>query len=66
MTLYMTLRIATLHQVVRLTINLTKTRKPQSPRIQILLKIQNSAAASSAARETIDFAVADMYLSLVK
>ena len=61
----MALRIATPHQAVRLTISVTKKRKPQLPTTQILLTITKAEAAPSAAKKTIDSTVAEIQLSLI-
>ena len=62
----MTLRIASSHRAVRLTITVRKMRKPPSPTTQSRMMMTKAATAPSAARETIDSTVAEMDLSLIK
>ena len=61
----MTLRIATPHQAVRLTIFVMKTRKPPSPTTQSRVTIIKSATALTTARQKIETTVPEMYLSLI-
>ena len=62
----MTLRIATNHQSARLTIPVTKTRKPPSPTTQSRLKMKKTETDLSTARKTFETMVAEMDLSSIK
>ena len=65
LSLYMTLRIATTSQAVRLKIPVMKTRKPPSPTNQSRLTTTKAVTAPSTAGKTSETTVAEMDLSSI-